>query len=198
MAAPLTDDQVRATRAQICAIAERQFASLGFEKTSLRSIAREMGWSAASLYRYFPGKEALLAATRAAALDRFSGRIEAAYAACDDLWDRSRAIGRAYIDFALGEPNAYQLIFAFAQPRDPLPPELVEAEKRSMRTVTDYVHDMVEAGLLSGDPELIGRVYWSALHGLIVLRLAGRIATDEEFEKLRHETMRLITLGARK
>lgn len=197
MAAPLSDEQVRETRSRIIAAAERLFAESGPENASLRAVAREIGWTAASLYRYFPGKDALLAATRAAVLDRFSERIEAAYASSKDLWERSRAVGRAYTDFAFEEPHAYRLMFSYAPPPEPKPPELAAAEARSMRTVTDYVSDMIAAGLLEGDAESIGRAYWAALHGLIVLRLSGRIASDEEFETLRADTMRLITRGAR-
>lgn len=196
MAAPLSEDQVRKTRERIIAAAERLFAESGPENASLRAVAREIGWTAASLYRYFPGKEALLAATRAAVLNRFSERIETAYASSDDLWQRSRAVGQAYAGFAFDEPHAYRLMFSYAPPPEPKPPELAEAEARSMRTVTDYVSDMIAAGLLEGDAEAIGRAYWAALHGLIVLRLSGRIASDDEFETLRRETMRLITRGA--
>lgn len=80
-------------------------------------------------------------------------------------------------------------MFGHAEP-DPKPPELQRAEDRSMRTVTDYVEDMIAAGLPEGDAEAIGRAYWAALHGLIVLRMAGRIGADE-FEARRHQTMRL-------
>lgn len=197
MAAPLSDDQVNDVRARICAIAERQFAQAGPDGATMRGIAAEMGWTAASLYRYFANREALLAATRAAALDRFSDRIEAAYAASADLWDRSRAIGQAYVDFARDEPHAYRLIFTFSPGEGPLPPELHAAQERSNRTVTGYVRDMVAAGLLEGDPETLGRAYWAALHGLIVLRMAGRIDDGEQFDTLRHTMMRLITRGAR-
>lgn len=196
MALPHPEIRVRETRERIIAEAERQFAKLGPDKASLRSIARAIGWTAASLYRYFPNKQALLAATRAAVLNRFSDRIEAAYAAADGPWERSRAIGRAYAGFAFDEPHAYHLMFGMAAP-DAKPQELVEAENRSLRTVTDYVQDMIDAGLIEGGAEQIGRAYWAALHGLIVLRMAGRIETDEEFERLRHETMRLITRGAK-
>lgn len=196
MALPHPEPRVRETRERIIAEAERQFAELGPDKASLRSIARAIGWTAASLYRYFPNKEALLAATRAAVLNRFSDRIESAYAASEGPWERSRAVGRAYARFAFEEPHAYRLVFGMAAP-DPKPPELEEAEARSLRTVTDYVQDMIDAGLLQGEADAIGRAYWAALHGLIVLRMAGRIESDEEFERLRHETMRLITRGAR-
>jgi AcrR family transcriptional regulator len=69
---------------------ERQIAMPGIDGTSLRSIATEMGWTAASLYRYFASKGELLAAARRPRHDRFSDRIEAAYASADDPWQRSR------------------------------------------------------------------------------------------------------------
>ncbi|GGC52645.1 TetR/AcrR family transcriptional regulator [Chelatococcus reniformis] len=193
----LTDDQVRDARGRICAIAERQFAERGFPKTSLRSIAGELGWSAASLYRYFRDKEALLAATRAAALERFSERIERAYAEPGDLWERSRALGQAYVDFAFAEPAAYKLMFALDQPSDAAFPDLARAETRSRRTLTSYVEDMVGAGLLEGEPEILSRVYWAALHGLIVLEMAGKLKGSPPFDLLRREAVRLITRGAR-
>lgn len=196
MAKLMSDQHIHAVRARICQVAERQFATHGLEGASMRSIARELGWTAAALYRYFDSKEALLAATRASAHNRFSDRIEAAYASSDDPWERSRAVGKAYIDFAFAEPQAYQLMFAVTQPRDDLPDELIAAEARSVRTVTAYVRDLVEAGQIEGDPELLGRVYWTVIHGLIMLRMAGRVTSEEQFETMRREMMRLITRGA--
>jgi AcrR family transcriptional regulator len=70
----LSSEQVLEARARIRAVAEQQFAERGIEQTSMRSIAQALGWTATALYRYYDSKEALLAATRAAALDRLVGR----------------------------------------------------------------------------------------------------------------------------
>jgi AcrR family transcriptional regulator len=196
MALPLTDTQVRDCRDRIRAVAEAQFARRGLAATSLRSIAAELGWAPASLYRYFRNKDELLAATRAAALNRFSDRIEAAYAQPGDLWERSRALGDAYVDFAFEQPAAYQLIFALEQADGDKTPALRAAEERSHRTLTGYIEDMVAAGLLEGDPELLGHVYWSAIHGLIVLQMAGKLKPSLPFDTIRHEITRLLTRGA--
>jgi AcrR family transcriptional regulator len=74
----LSSEQVLEARARIRAVAEQQFAERGIEQTSMRSIAQALGWTATALYRYYDSKEALLAATRAAALDRLSAALEAA------------------------------------------------------------------------------------------------------------------------
>lgn len=196
MAALLTDEEVEKVRARICAVAERQFATVGLEQASLRSIAAELGWTAPSLYRYFGSKNELLASTRASAHNRFADGIERAYASTADLWDRSRAVGQAYVDFAFGEPHAYQLMFALSQPEELKTDELRAAERRSQTTLTAYVEDMVEAGLLEGDPNLIGHAYWAGLHGLVVLNMAGKLDKGLNFQELRHELTRLLTRGA--
>lgn len=196
MALLLTETQVRDCRDRIRVVAEGQFARRGLAATSLRSIAAELGWAPASLYRYFRNREDLLTATRAAAHDRFSDRIEAAYGQPGDLWMRSRALGDAYVDFAFEEPSAYQLIFALEQADSDKTAALRAAEERARRTMTDYIGDMVAAGLLAGDPELLGHVYWSAIHGLIVLQMAGKLKTALPFDTIRHEITRLLTRGA--
>lgn len=196
MALLLTESQIRGCRDRIRMVAERHFATRGLAATSLRGIAADVGLAPASLYRYFPSKDALLSATRAAAHDRFSDRIEAAYAQPGDLWQRSRALGDAYVDFAFEEPAAYQLIFALEQPDADKTDDLRMAEERSRRTLTVYLEDMVAAGLLDGDPELLGHVYWSAMHGLIVLQMAGKLKPSLPFDTIRHEINRLLTRGA--
>lgn len=198
MAISLTSDQVHDVRERIRDVAERQMAAQGTAGVSLRSIAAEMGWTAASLYRYYGSKGALLAATRTAAYDRFTDRIQAAYAGPGDLWDRSRAIGDAYVAFASEEPAAYKLIFAYEQDGTAESEELRQAQDRSQRTLTNYVSDMVDAGLLEGDPQLLALVYWTSLHGLIVLKMANKLNDSPSFEEIRHAASRLITRGARR
>lgn len=197
MAVLLTEDQVLDVRERIRRVAERQIALHGASAVSLRSIAAELGWTAASLYRYYASKAQLIEAVRIAAHDRFSDRIEAAHGSTADLWDRSRAIGDAYVDFATQEPAAYQLMFDYAQDEGDKSADLQRAEQRSNRTLTAYVREMVDAGLLDGDPDLIAHAYWAALHGLIVLRMAGKLDQAHSFDALRHAAVRLITRGAR-
>ena len=196
MAASLTFEQVRDIRERIRRVAEVQMAERGVAAVSLRSIAAEMGWTAASLYRYFGSKAELLAATRAAAYDRFSDAIEAAHASSDDLWERSRAIGDAYVAFAADEPAAYKLIFAYEQDEGERTEEQQRAEARSKLTLTSYAREMVQAGLVEGDPEILAHVYWAALHGLVVLRMANKLKHSPSFEDIRHASNRLITRGA--
>jgi len=197
MAVLLTEAQLFDVRDRIRSIAERQIALHGTQAVSLRSIASEMGWTAASLYRYYSSKAELFDSVRVVANDRFSDAIEQAYHSSDDLWQRSRAIGDAYIAFATAEPAAYQLMFAYEQEDAEKSADLRQAEQRSKRTLTTYVRDMVDAALLQGDPELIAHTWWAALHGLVVLRMSGKLDHSPPFDVLRHAAVRMIMRGAR-
>lgn len=197
MPAPLTDEQISNFRQRVCEIAERQFAERGIDRVSMRSLAEELECSATALYSYFENKEEIFAAARTHALNRLSERLEAAFASTTDPWQRSRAVGDAYIDFSTAEPQAYRLIFALEQPEKQRWPDLAAAEDRAAYNTWRYVDEMVSAGLLVGDPKVLAHVFWAGMHGLIVLRMAGKFGPDlPPFETLRHEMMRLITRGA--
>jgi hypothetical protein len=61
--------------------------------------------------------------------------------------------------------------------------------------MTRHVHAMIAAGIVDGDAELIGHVFWSALHGLLMLRLAGKI-DERAFERILHASMEMLSRGA--
>jgi AcrR family transcriptional regulator len=194
----LTDDRIAEVRGRIVRVAERQAVERGLERVSMHSIAQELGWSATALYRYFESKEAILAAAQTASLDRLSERLEAAMAGPGDVWDRSRDVGNAYVDFAFANPDAYRLIFALSQPDPGAYPALVTALARSRTNMTRYVELMVEEGALEGDPQLLGHLFWAGLHGLISLEMAGKLGSDApSFATLRHEMVRRIVHSAR-
>ena len=195
----LTDDQIAATRARIVDIAMRHAVERGVDGVSMHGVARELGWTATALYRYFDGKDALLTAARVAALNDLSERLEAVMAGPGDVWDKSRASGAAYVDFAFTRPDAYQMIFAMKQPDVAAYPDLAAAQARSRRAMVAYVEAMVAAGAIEADAHLLGHVFWGGLHGLVTLAMAGHLGAEgqPDFETIRHEMVRRIVQACR-
>jgi hypothetical protein len=74
---------------------------------------------------------------------------------------------------------------------------LVEASRRARATMTDYVRLLVKEGLLQGDPELMGYVFWSALHGAVVLQLAGKLDPQYDFRTITGEAFRALSQSYR-
>ena len=66
-------------------------------------------------------------------------------------------------------------MFDLSQPNEADYPELVEAATRARATMTHYSQGLLDAGRLVGDPEVIARVFWASIHGLVVLKLADKL-----------------------
>lgn len=67
-------------RAHLLDAAGRVFARVGYDDASVEEIAHEAGIGKPTLYRYFPGKEALFEAVFAEALDGLEARLDAVLA----------------------------------------------------------------------------------------------------------------------
>lgn len=163
----------------------------------MRQLADELGCSAMTPYRYFRDKQEILATVRAAAFDRFADAMEKASRTPGDAAAKSRAVGEAYVRFALRDRQAYRLMFEVSQPDPERFPELVRANARARRTTIAYLEAMIEEGVLVGDPELLGYAFWAANHGLIMLHLANKLPDKPDFDTIRRATMQLLMAGAR-
>lgn len=167
-------------RERLCGAAERLFAEHGTEAVTIRQLAEAIGVSPMTPYRYFKDKDAILAAARARAFDRHADALEHAYetARDSDPTARSTAVEAAYVRFALDNPEAYKLMFDIKQRSAWDYPDLRRAGERSRSTMTRHVGDLVATGVLKGDPGLIGHLYWSAVHGPLMLHFSGLLPPE--------------------
>jgi AcrR family transcriptional regulator len=181
----LSDKDVAEFRERLCDAAERQFAAHGLEAVTMRQLAQDLGVSPMTPYRYFKDKDAILAAVRARGFNRHADALEAAYAAAPPgKYERSQAVGEAYVRFAFANPEAYKLMFDITQPNEADYPELLAAGERSRATMTAHLDDLVASGRLKADPELVGHLYWAAIHGPIMLQFSGKLAGRFSAQKL--------------
>ena len=117
MSRPLPTEQRLLEATLVC------LARHGIAKTTLDDVAREAGVSRATLYRYFPGKQALLSAAVTAEAARIAATVDAAGAQARDLEDAVVAMMRtaahelsrqAALQFALAhEPEQVLPYLAF-------------------------------------------------------------------------------------
>ena len=162
----LSPADIEKFRARLCDVAEMQFAAHGPDGVTMRELAEALGVSSMTPYRYFKDKDSILAAVRTRAFNRFAAAMESAHSG------RSEA-GNAYLDFALANPAAYRLMFDVNQPTFADYPDLVAAMQRARLTMGDGLRIMAAAGSFKGDVELTAHVFWSAMHGAVMLELAG-------------------------
>ncbi len=192
---PLSTEEIEAQRERVVRAAEHLFAENGYEGVTLRALAQSLGRSHTAAYRYFGGKAEIFAAARIAAYARFAEAQEQAIRETDDLGDRLSRLGDAYIRFALDEPDAYRLMFELKRPAGS--DATREAEERAWLPLRETIGAIVEAGLLEGDPDVVAHLFWSGLHGILSLHLAGKLRHGIEFEDLAHPMRAVLLAGLR-
>lgn len=91
---------------------------VGAEAFSLREAARRVGVSANAAYRHFAAKSDLLAAVAEVGFGRMEERLRAAVVAvrarptpAATAVERIKALGRAYVEFAVEHPQLLRLMF---------------------------------------------------------------------------------------
>ncbi len=194
---PLSKPEVAEFRDRLCDAATGLFAERGREGFSMRELATALGVSPMTPYRYFRDKDEMLAAVRARAFDRFADVLERAFAKPGTATDRAAAAADAYVEFAFGEPQSYRMMFDLSQPGEEHYPDLMRATTRARATMTQHIPGLIAEGLLEGDAQEIGHVFWAAIHGAVVLQLAGKLTPEFDFERVRDAAIRALVEGFR-
>ena len=180
--AALSQDQVDHFREELCDCATRLFAKYGYQGVTMRALAKELACSPMTPYRYFENKAEIFDAIRSSAALRFAEAIEGAIQAHSDHPARLRAMCLAYVGFAVAEPHAYRIMFELDQGQRP------DAERREdLRgwfAMNAAVVDAIEAGALSGDPNVVAHLLWSGVHGIVALHLSGMLSLGLDLDCL--------------
>lgn len=180
----LNDKEIRAFRLRICEAATRLFAEKGVDGVTMRELAAALKVSAMTPYRYFRDKDEILAVVRARAFERFSQAVENAADPAATLQQAIRAKREAYVRFALENPDSYRLMFDLSQPSDANYPVLHMAMEKANASMTAHAADMIAAGQIQAEPAVICHTLWALLHGIVSLKLAGKLAPHMTVERL--------------
>ena len=152
----------------------------GPDRVILREAARTAGVSHSAAYRHFADREDLLAEVARFARHELAAEMQRRVNRAKDPRRRLRAVGTAYIDFALAEPGLFRTAFtshpATSRDADHDPATGGDDPYDVLGQVLDEAQ---AAGLL--DPSRrpgaeIGA--WSAVHGLAGLLLDGPLPTS--------------------
>lgn len=83
----------------------------GIEAVTIRRIAKEMGCSTASLYRYFDSRDELLYYAELGEMNDYIRRLNAAEKHWRNVWDIYVGVWYCYSMEAFRKPEAYNLLF---------------------------------------------------------------------------------------
>jgi len=155
-----------------------QLRERGAVDVSLRQVAQAVGVSPSAAYAHFPDKTALMVAAGHAGKEVMDARMIAAGDAVDGDDDaaaieRFRAIGRAYVEFAVREPHLFRHMFGptcVMERRKK--PAAVEEESVSYGLLCTALDDLDARGLLRpGARDGLDLAAWTMVHGFAALVL---------------------------
>jgi AcrR family transcriptional regulator len=149
----------------------RLIAEQGIESLSLREVARRAGVTHQAPYHHFADKGALLDALAEEGFGVLRDAMQAARAGLRDPAERLAACGKAYIEFALGHPAYFQVMFRPGRESKPI---RGPAADQAYGVLVDAVRELRRAAGARGDPEAeTVTLAWSAVHGFASLWLDG-------------------------
>lgn len=185
MARPaLAPEEVERFRERLRELALQRFAEHGYAGVTLRALARDLGCSYATPYRYFRDKQHIFAAVRGLAYERFGAALESAAVGESDPEQRLRLMLRSFVRFAIDQPHAYRMMFELHQPGKDAHPEYWPKELHTWQIWEEEIRNAVEAGVLTGDPPVVAHLFWAGLHGVVALHLAGKLILGRDLQAL--------------
>jgi len=160
------------TEAAIVEAARDLLAEGGIRALSMRAVAARVGVSATAIYNYFENKQALVRHVVNLGFERFDAALQSAVVdKPEGSVERLRALGQAYIRFALENRQYFQVLFAF---HSDLPQDIEELPEGGGYTLfRQAVIDAMKSGSIrEADPDLVVLYLWTHVHGLVTLLLS--------------------------
>lgn len=158
-------------RGEIVAAAATLIARTGSDQAvTLRSVAREVGISAPSIYGHFSDRDAIVEAVVSESLEQLHLAVADAVSAHPDPVEGLYAGCSAYVEFGISEPARYRVLFGWSRPKGQSP----QSDTRGLAAFNTLVTNLdacVAAGRSASTDTFVDAVsIWTSLHGQVMLR----------------------------
>ncbi|MEY4259989.1 MAG: hypothetical protein RL656_962 [Bacteroidota bacterium] len=165
------------TRQSILATARELFLLKGFEATTIRNIAEKIEYSPSTIYQHFKDKNEIFYTIHSEAFAELVRYLNASEMHKNPM-DQLIALGQIYIQFALENPELYDLMFIMEAPIDFLN-YLEDANWTEGKMAFDYLKSVIanciQQGLIKEtDLESLSYLIWSTVHGLVTISIRKR------------------------
>lgn len=167
---PKGDGHMR--RGEILEAAQRIFLAEGYQGATIRKIADEVGVSSTALYMHFRDKDEILLEISEEVVGTLLAINSDISARPIDAVSKVRLMLEAYMEFALENPNTYQLVFCgsgghISADKEKQAQALGEA---CFQKFIEVVEELSVAGRLRiGSVDSAAQSLWVACHGLVAL-----------------------------
>jgi len=165
-------------KALILQAAKKLFLEKGIEKTTMRNIANEIEYSVGTVYVYYKDKNDILHDLHTQGFKQLGGEMKVLFNV-ENPMERIKALGRVYLQFAMENPDMYDLMFNMKAPMDFLESEYKadwNEGKGTFDVLRSTINQCMEKGHFRGhqlDP--LSFAIWSTVHGMASLHISHRV-----------------------
>lgn len=166
----------------------------GLESLSLRRLAERVGVSQTALYHHFQDKQGLLCALGEEGINRFDSALQKGVPADASPEARFEHFITAYVRFALGYPELYELMFGRTTWRGGTTASFEQAARSSFRSYAEMVAALQQSGQLSSSLNALrlAQVIWGTLHGLCRMHNDGLLFSPKDVEEISRYALWLV------
>ena len=170
-------------REKILEASRRVLFTKGYDALSMRKIASATGVSATSIYLYFKNKDHLVHTIIEESVEELSTAIESGASRVKGTINKFEAIIRSYVDFALNQPEKYQVIYLVKpEAMGRYPKDKFRKTRRGYALLESVIQQGVDEGIMDLDrPMIAAYSIWAQLHGIIDVVLNQRL--DSRIDK---------------
>ncbi len=152
------------------------FLEKGYDELSIRTIAEKIEYSPTTIYLYFKDKDAIMFALHLEGFRLMNEKMQVLQY-ISDPFDRLKAMGRIYLDFALENTRLYDLMFIRQAPMKAL--ECEDEDWHQGKIAFDGLKNVVQECINAGyfdlkDIEARAFMTWSTMHGMCALQIGNR------------------------
>lgn len=165
-------------RQSILDAAKMLFLKNGYEATSIRKIAAEIEFSPTTIYLYYKDKAEIVHALHQEGFKMLSEQFKV-LRNVEDPFERLKAMGRSYINFAMENRDFYEIMFIMKEPLQHIEqeenPDWEEGDA-AFQTLLSTVTECQEKGYFKEyEPVAFALLAWSNMHGLCTLINSGHL-----------------------
>lgn len=164
--------------------AKNIFLEKGYAETSIRNIAEKIEYSPGTIYLYFKEKDDIFHALHQEGFRKLVGKMSPLQYV-EDPFERLKAMGRIYMDFAKNNKDFYDLMFIMQAPMNMEKDECWEEGDKALDHLKQVIRDCQAVGRFQGrDVDFLSFTIWSSLHGMCALYCNERCQAYDDIDAL--------------
>ena len=175
-------------RSRILEEARLLFFEKGYDNASIRNIAERIEYSVGTIYLHFKDKDSIFHALQLEGFGLLMAKMQV-LESVEHPFERLKAMGTIYLDFAKKNPELYDLMFILRAPMNCLEEHEGWLEgKKTFDFLIKIVEECQEIGQFKNhaDAETLAFSIWASVHGIAALNIRGRcrVVSEEKRETI--------------